>query len=129
MKINERDALKTWGVFMDEKALNNLWLPPHNKPNVSNKSRLEDGVRVVNSKLYIDEREVIIGFNIQAKTRGEFKSKMKEFVTELNKGLVKLEVENEIYKLYTIDFIGLEFIDNIGSLSVRFQEPNPNDRD
>lgn len=129
MKINGKDALETWGVFLDEKALNNLWLPPHNKPNVSNNSRLEDGVRVVNSKLYIDEREVTIGFNIRAKTREEFKSKMKLFVTELNQGLVKMEVEGETYKLYTIDFIGLEFIGCIGSLSVRFQEPNPNDRD
>lgn len=129
MKINGKDALETWGVFLDEKALNNLWLPPHNKPNVSNNSRLEDGVRVVNSKLYIDEREVTIGFNIQAKTREEFKSKMKLFVAELNQGLVKMEVEGETYKLYTIDFIGLEFIGCIGSLSVRFQEPNPNDRD
>lgn len=129
MKINGKDALETWGVFLDEKALNNLWLPPHNKPNVSNNSRLEDGVRVVNSKLYIDEREVTIGFNIRAKTREEFKSKMKLFVAELNQGLVKMEVEGEIYKLYTIDFIGLEFIGCIGSLSVRFQEPNPNDRD
>lgn len=129
MRINGKDALETWGVFLDEKALNNLWLPPHNKPNVSNNSRLEDGVRVVNSKLYIDEREVTIGFNIRAKTREEFKSKMKLFVTELNQGLVKMEVEGETYKLYTIDFIGLEFIGCIGSLSVRFQEPNPNDRD
>ena len=129
MRINGKDALETWGVFLDEKALNNLWLPPHNKPNVSNNSRLEDGVRVVNSKLYIDEREVTIGFNIQAKTREEFKSKMKLFVAELNQGLVKMEVEGETYKLYTIDFIGLEFIGCIGSLSVRFQEPNPNDRD
>lgn len=127
--INGKDALKTWGAFLQEGSENNLFLPANNKPIVTNKSRLEHGKRVVIDEVYIDERDVILTFCIQANSRVEFKQKYKSFVEELRKGLTRLEYDSEVYKFLLKDFMELDFFNRLGTLSVRFNEPNPNDRD
>ena len=129
MKINEKDAFKTWGVFLQEGAEGKLLLPANNKPIVTNKSRLEHGKRVVIDEIYIDERDVILTFCIQANSRVEFKQKYKSFVEELRKGLTRLEYDSEVYKFLLKDFMELDFFNRLGTLSVRFNEPNPHDRD
>lgn len=127
--INGKDALKTWGAFLQEGSENNLFLPANNKQTVSNKSRLEHGKRVVIDEVYIDERDVILTFCIQANSRVEFKKKYKSFVEELRKGLTRLEYDSEVYKFLLKDFMELDFFNRLGTLSVRFNEPNPHDRD
>lgn len=129
MKINGKDALKTWGVFLKTGSENKLMIPANNKQTVSNKSRLEHGKRVVIDEVYIDERDVILTFCIQANSRVEFKQKYKSFVEELRKGLTRLEYDSEVYKFLLKDFMELDFFNRLGTLSVRFNEPNPHDRD
>ena len=129
MKINGKDALKTWGIFLEKGAEDNLFLPANNKPIVTNKSRLEHGKRVIIDEIYIDERDVILTFCIQADSRIEFKQKYKSFVNELREGITRFEYDGEVYKFILKDFMSLEYVGNIGTLSVRFNEPNPNDRD
>ena len=129
MKINGKDALKTWGVFLKSGTENKLMIPANNKPIVTNKSRLEHGKRVVIDEIYIDERDVILSFCISAKSRAEFKQRYQAFISELRKGLIRFEYDNEIYKFLLKDFMELDYLDRLGTLSVRFNEPNPNDRD
>ena len=83
MKINGKDAFKTWGVFLQERAEGKLLLPANNKPIVTNKSRLEHGKRVVIDEIYIDERDVILSFCISASSRAEFKQRYQAFISEL----------------------------------------------
>ena len=129
MKINGKDALKTWGIFLEKGAEDNLFLPANNKPIVTNKSRLEHGKRVIIDEIYIDERDVILTFCIGASSRDEFKRKYKSFINELREGTTRFEYDGEVYKFILKDFMALEYVGNIGTLSVRFNEPNPNDRD
>ncbi len=127
--INGKDAFKTWGVFLQERTEGKLLLPANNKPIVTNKSRLEHGKRVVIDEIYIDERDVILSFCISASSRAEFKQRYQAFISELRKGLIRLEYDNEVYKFLLKDFMELDYLDRVGTLSVRFNEPNPYDRD
>lgn len=126
--INGKDALKTWGVFLQEGSENNLLLPANNKEIVTNKSRLEHGKRVVIDEIYIDERDVILTFCIQANSRAEFKQRYTSFIDELREGLIIFEYDNEIYKFILNGFMSLDYLNRIGTLSIRFNEPNPYDK-
>ena len=128
--INGKDAYKEWGVFLEDGAENILLLPSSNKEPISNKSRVKNGKEIIPTPNYVDERDFNITFCIKTSSKSEFLSKYKAFVAFLNKGLVSMQVKplGETYKLTVKDYMSLDHLNGLGTLNVRFNEPNPADR-
>lgn len=128
--INGKDAWVTWGVYLEEGSERALLLPAGNKEFISNKNRSEHGKRVLVDNPRLDERDVQLVFCILAASEDEFLDKYDAFVGELNSGWVQLKVikVKKVYELTTSGFLDLGYYDQMGKLSVRFNEPNPDDR-
>lgn len=70
--INDKDAYTTWGISMDTSSLSALMTPPPMKEFIENKSRLENGKRVITSNPRVDERNITLTFNLTAKSEDQF---------------------------------------------------------
>ncbi|PXV62615.1 hypothetical protein CLV62_1182 [Dysgonomonas alginatilytica] len=128
--INGKDAWETWGVFLEENSERAFLLPANNKEFVSNKNRSEHGKRVLVNNPRLDERDVQLVFCIFANSEDDFLEKYESFVAELNSGWVQMKVikVKKVYNFTTTSFLDLGYYDDKGKLSVKFNEPNPDDR-
>lgn len=128
--INGKDAWETWNVYLEEGSERSLLLPANNKEFVSNKNRSEHGKRIIVDSPRLDERDLQLVFCIIADTEDNFLEKYDAFVAELNSGWVQLKVikVKKVYNLTTSSFLDLGYYEQMGKLSVRFNEPNPDER-
>lgn len=128
--INDKDAFTTYGVFLEEGSDARLLLPAANKEYASNKARSQHGKQVFRTLPRKEDRDVILFFNIAAKTRTEFLSKYEQFTNVLDEGLILLRIPSlkKVYKLDAKSYQELSYFDTIGKIAVNFNEPNPKDR-
>lgn len=130
--INSQDSWGTWKVAMGESFIENLLLPAGNKDFIENESRLENGKRVITTNPKVASRDVTLTFNIHGDTTTEYLANYAAFVAVLQAGTVKIRVPainmvfNLIYKKSTSFNIGRARMDS--SLAVKFEEPDPTDR-
>lgn len=130
--INSQDAWSQWKVAMGESFIENLLLPAGNKDFIENESRLENGKRVITTNPKVASRDVTLTFNIHGDTTTEYLSNYAAFVAVLQAGAVKIRVPainmvfNLIYKKSTSFNLGRARMDS--SLAVKFEEPDPTDR-
>lgn len=130
--INSQDAWGQWKVAMGESFIENLLLPAGNKDFIENESRLENGKRVITTNPKVASRDVTLTFNIHGDTTTEYLTNYAAFVAVLQVGAVKIRVPainmvfNLIYKKSTNFNIGRARMDS--SLAVKFEEPDPTDR-
>lgn len=129
--INNRDAWLTWGVFLEDGSENKLLLSPSNKEFVENKSRGFAGKQIFANNSQPEDRDLQLVFCISAEDRKSFLKKYRALTNELNRGLLTMKVValEEVYKFTTISYVELAFFDRIGKVAVKFNEPNPSDRD
>lgn len=131
--INGKDAYTEWGVSMGNNFIQNLLLPPPNKEYIENESRLENGKRVITSNPKINSRQITLMFDIVGKTESDYMKKFKSFVSILNAGSVNIKVPklgNEVYKLVYLNSVSFaqNYKRTSSRLSIKFEEPNPTDR-
>lgn len=128
--INDKDAWETWGVFLEEGSERALLLAANNKEFVSNKNRSEHGKRVIVDNPRLEERDVQLVFCFLTESEDDFLEKYDAFVAELNKGWVQMRVikVKKVYNFTTTNFQDLGYYGQMGKLSVRFNEPNPDNR-
>lgn len=130
--INEKDAWSNWRVRLIENSYENLLLPPPVKEYASNNFRSLHGEQLLVSNPKYDKRDVQLMFAITCDSRAEYLEKYKSFITELASGWITLSVIdlNTVYKLVYSESIDLTTSGAIrsGKLSVKFNEPNPDDR-
>lgn len=133
--INEKDAWATWGVNMGEGFLDALDAPLPMKDYIENESRLEHGKRMITTGARVDSREITIGFTITGTSEGDYRTKKKAFMSELQQGAFTVRVPAigaETYHLvYTGKSIsyGLSKDRSFGHFTMKVTEPNPADRD
>lgn len=99
--INDKDAYTTWGISMDTSSLSALMTPPPMKEFIENKSRLENGKRVITSDSKIDERNITLTFNLTAKSEDQFFVRYNSFCEELATGVLHIRSKyqpNVVYK-------------------------------
>lgn len=132
--INNKDAYTEWGMSMGDGFIENMLIPSAMKPFVENASRLEHGKRVLVNSPKVEPREVTVTFHIQGKTETEYMGHYKQFLNELQGGTIHIKIPkvgNEVYKL--IYQRATSFTQNYkrtsSKLSVKFEEPNPMDRE
>lgn len=130
--INDKDAYITWGISMDTTSLSSLMTPPPNKEYIENKSRLEHGKRAFNHNPRIDERNIILTFNLTAKTEEQFFSRYSKFCEELATGFLNIKTKYQPDVIYRTIYISCsqftQFMRGIGKFSLKLNEPNPSNR-
>ena len=130
--INSQDAWATWKVAMGNGFIENLLVPAGLKEFIENESRLENGKRVITTNPKVSSRDVTLTFNIHGDTTTEYLSNYAAFVAILQAGTVKIRVPainmtfNLTYKKSSSFNIGRARMDS--SLSVKFEEPDPTNR-
>lgn len=130
--INSQDAWGQWKVAMGDNFIENLLVPAGNKEFIENESRLENGKRVITTNPKVASRDVTLTFNIHGDTTTEYLTNYAAFVAVLQAGAVKIRVPainmvfNLIYKKSTSFNLGRARMDS--SLAVKFEEPDPTDR-
>lgn len=126
------DAYERWGISFDQTALSTLMTPSPNKSYIENKSRLEDGKRVIVHNPKVDERSVTLTFNLTAKDEGQFFERYNSFCEELAKGELHIKTKYQkgvVYKMvYESCTQFAQLIREIAKFSLKLTEPNPTDR-
>ena len=129
--INNKDALKEWGVRMGEGFLDVIGASAPMKDFIENKSRLEHGKRVIINNPKVDEREITLSFTIEGSSQSDYQSKKKAFFDELYKGKVDIQVPANGSEIYHLIYTGksvtyAQSLDRtFGKISSKFSEPNP----
>lgn len=130
--INGQDILSTWNAFMLDTSYNSLLTPANPKSNIENKNRNEHGKRVLIGNIRLDESTIQLLFHIQGTSISDYLQKKKAFENELRSGWILFAVQSlrTAYKLCSPEFLDLSTGIGIreGTISVRFAEPNPDDR-
>lgn len=132
--INGKDALDTWGVSMGDGFLNSILTPPPVKDYIENKSRLEDGKRVIFNNKKHDEREFNLIFTLKGSNQSDYISKFKAFMSEMTSGLVSINIPaigDDVYHVYYKNSTSFAFsIDHTFSkIAMKVCEPNPANRE
>lgn len=126
---------KEYGVYLDESALATLMTPAPHKADITNSSRIEHGVRVLDKPelVRVDERSISIKIAIVAQSRAEFFSLYYKFCNEvLSTGKVHITTPyqpNVVYKCRYKSCEPLTYADGrIAKFTLSLREPNPADR-
>ena len=134
LKLNNTDA-GTIGVKMGKGFLDALLAPKPLKEFVSNESRLEDGVRtIVPSTPKIASRDVTLTFQITGSNSTAFNTNKAAFFALLYAGSVTIEVPQNSSEKFKLIYVGNAPAYKGGlsgyacKVTVKFNEPNPNDR-
>lgn len=131
--INGKDAFETWGINMGDGFLESLYSPYPMKDIIENKSRLEDGKRVILNNQKKDERDLTLVFTLMGESQSDYIDKYKSFVTEISAGDIAIKVPalgEEVYHVYYLRSNSFAWnIDRTFSkLSIKLCEPNPSNR-
>lgn len=131
--INGQDAYTTWGVSLEDGALEALMAPPPRKPSIVNESRLEHGKRRMDLAPRIDERELTLPIHLVAATKAQYLTRYGSFLTELrNKEYIVITTSHQPNERYKCMYVSCQqfrqFIDGMAVFSLRLTEPNPSDR-
>lgn len=128
--INGKDAYLQWGIFLEDGSRDKLIMGVPLKDFIENKSRLEHGKQVFYNAPRKDDREVELVFCFTKP--GNFVENYQAFLDELYKGQVVLKYTdaglNATFYLTYLSCRSLNTVSYAGKCSVRFNEPNPNNR-
>lgn len=132
--INNKNAYTTWGVRMGDKFLDTIGASSPMKEFIENKSRLEHGKRVIVNNPKLDERDITLSFTIEGNFQSDYQAKKKAFFDELYKGTVDIQVPANSSEIYHLIYLGksITYAQNLdrtfGKISMKFNEPNPDNR-
>lgn len=131
--INGVDAYKEWGVSLSDTSLSALMTPSANKAYITNKSRLEDGKRVIVNTPKVDERSVSINIHLTASNAQEFFDRYYSFCQDvLAQGVVDIKTKYQQDVTYHLIYESCtqfsQFMRGIGKFTLKLLEPNPNNR-
>ena len=116
---------------MGEDFLDVLGASSPMKEFIENKSRLEQGKRVIINNPKVDEREITLSFTIEGNSQSDYQAKKKAFFEELYKGAVDIQVPANSNEIYHLIYLGksvtyAQSLDRtFGKISAKFNEPNP----
>lgn len=132
--VNGYDAWTEYKVNMGDGFLSQLATPAQMKDYIESTSRNEDGTRmVVIPKL--SSRELSLPFTIMGADAKEFLSNKAKFEEVLNKGNIVIRVPGYDDKKYKLVYTGKSVSYSMNkwrtfaTLSAKFIEPNPTDRE
>lgn len=137
------DVFDTYGISFTDASLSRLMTPAPNKEVIENKSRLQQGKRVVRDPSYVrkDERDVSLEMHMSAPNKATFWSRYSKFCRDfLDNGFFDIKhrdityKENETTKNYVFRMTYSsceefsEFIQQIAKFTLTLNEPDPSNR-
>ena len=133
--INGKDAWTTWGVNMGEGFMDAIDSFAPMKDYIENDSRLEHGKKVLVASPRVAARDLTLHFTIKGSDEADFRTKRKAFEAELQKGQLTVRVPvlgDENYRLIysgkSVNY-GLSVTRSFCTISAKFEEPNPMNRE
>lgn len=130
--INGKDAYDTWGISLTDGSISTLMTPAPMKSIIENKSRTDDGKRVINNNPRIDERDLTLQVHFSAKDKDDFFAKYQSFCQELAGGVLEIKTKYQPDVLYRTNYLSCsqfsEFMFGIAKFSLKLNEPNPANR-
>lgn len=130
--INDKDAWVTWNAGLTVGSYANLLAASSLKEFTSNDMISHDGTQVFVSDPKVAARDVILTFGIVCDSVDDYLTKYAGLIDELQKGFIMLKVPKlkTVYKLLFGSSIELNAGSDLvsGTISIRFNEPNPKDR-
>lgn len=132
--INGADAYITYGVRMGDGFLDAIDALLSVKEYVENKSRNENGKRIITTGTKIDDREITLAFTITGKSESDFRAKKKAFEQILYSGNIEITIPalgSDVYRLVYLGksiAYGLSLSRSFCKFSAKFSEPNPANR-
>lgn len=130
--INGADAFAEYGMSMESSALSSLMTPPPSKEFIENKSRLENGKRVVTSNPMVDERELSLQFHIKANGKSDFLVKYSKLCDVLASGVLEISTSYQQGVVYRMIYVSCtqfsEYRLGMAKFTLRLNEPNPTNR-
>lgn len=139
--INGIDAYEAFGVKMGDGFLDALNPPSSPKDYIENESRIEHGKRVLlknaqgDSIVRLASREVSLIFVVEGDTPEKMAQNRVKFYNELYKGEMTIQVPEDTSNVYRLIYkgkpssYGQDLTRTICKVAVKFEEPNPNNRD
>lgn len=103
-----KDAFTEWGVSFDKSSLSSLMAPVPLKDMITNRSRLEDGVRRIRTNRKVDERTLRLGFNMWANTDAAFRARYNAFMGVLQSGQIDIKVSHVPDTVYRCDYLSCQ---------------------
>lgn len=129
--INDKDAYTEWGINMGEGFIESIMTPAPLKEFVENTNRLINGKQVLYNNPKLNSRDVQLLINIEGKTQSEYLSRYNSFCTELQKGIVKINIPS-MNKTFRLTYLNSPKMTISRStfcvLTIKFNEPNPANR-
>ena len=131
--INGKDAYKTWGVSLEDGAMDSLMSPLAMKQDIVNESRLEHGKRHINIRPKVDEREIALPMHLSARNKDEYLARLAAFRRELEGGEeIVLSTSHEMGVYYRCIYRSCTpfsaFLGGLAKFSLKLTEPDPTDR-
>lgn len=130
--INNKDAYLEWGLFMDETSLSSLMTPAPNKSFIENKSRQQNGKRVIKVNPKKDERNLTLQINFVASSKESFFEKYYSFCNELDSGVLNIKTKYQPNVVYKTIYVSCnqfsQFMQGIAKYVLKINEPDPTDR-
>lgn len=122
------------GVKIGKGFKDSLLSPRQIKPYITNESRLEHGVRVLDTPIRYAQRNLTLEFQITGRTEVEFKMNKENFFSMIYSGKVKLAVPEITTDVFHLLYTGASstYSSGLSNLACRvklgFTEPNPGNR-
>lgn len=130
--INDVDLYTAYNARLIGDSFSNLLLDPDNKEYTSNDLKSQPGKQVFRNNIQPKDRDVELIFLIECDVMNDFLIKRKNLMSVIKSGLVKISVP-VLKESYFLDYVTSVSIDPFGAgskakITVRFNEPNPQDR-
>ena len=121
--------LEEYGTILLSGAYAELLKPAEPKEWVSNEDPRKNGTEyLAPAEQKYKERDVTLTFGIKGENKDDFISKYTSFISAINDGIIKLQIE-ELGRYYYLIFQSCTSFDNYDlkacKLSVKFIEPDP----
>lgn len=133
LKINGQDAYETWGMSLSDTALSSLMTPAPVKAYITNKSRTQDGSRIIADNAKVDERTVTLQMHITAPNVTQFFNRYNALIEVLQAGEIEIWTSlnpTECYRMYYQSCTQFsEYHRTMAKFSLRLLEPDPTDRE
>lgn len=127
--INGKDAYATWGISLDETSLSALMTPVANKDFIENKSRLENGKRVVTVNPKVEDRSFALQIHLTASDKAQFFARYELFCKVLAMGVLDIRTKYQPEVVYRTIYQSCsqfsQFMQGIGKFSLKLNEPDP----
>ncbi len=131
--INGQDARQTWGIVLEQGALDALLAPAPMKPFIENKSPQDNGKVTYPKNPRVDERDISLPIVILSPGNASFVARYHSFVAELQKGVFRFRVIRDgIDMTFNFTYLNCQQFNSLGMRSgkflLRMNEPNPANR-